>query len=1054
MSAAGAWQCGEANVVVPRTGAATEVREHIDAVAAAGGRVLVTGEPGVGKSWLCEELADAYRADDWIVARHHCWLGASDINRDDRVLTDVVIGSLLRQLEQIVPEATTNLRPRFAATEEALTAAVQECRVNRPRRRVLLIVDGLDHVDRVLGRSTNQQTDPSRLLVEQLAAIGLPPGVCMLIASQPGPHLTGAETAVGHLVQMPSMSWEEVHALATKQGLFTELGGAEPLDNDDERAIVDLVYDRSGGNALYATYLCRYATGTSPLNNNAAPSTVHDIVYRLTRVPDTATDIDAYYQHLLSALTDGQLFTIGTLAMCDFALSAEELGELVGPMIRPLVSAALAALAPVLNSQPGLGGLRIHHESFSRHILRDKDDVWVTSVRKSVAGWLAARGFFTDARAFRHLPELLARLDRYQELKELIEPGFVAEAIRAFQPPEALQRVVAIVARESETLLDWPTLITCVETRKSIDVYETESLPDTLVEYADVVVAILGPNVVADRLMYEGRPTFPPRWGLRLCRALDLAGAAAPWKAYIDAHDRESSRGHRTDSSDHDGTLPLAIQLGALRLRTQRGDIPSDLAEQVAEYLGIDHKASLDELVEVFIAGLPPGTMPAVAAAILDTVKAARVYLTLADLAAAGTPGLPEPAELARRAWALAPALDIAGYLNHGIPAADVLAGLGAPDLEAQLQSTTDAIVNNRAGNHDEVQRWLSLLALANAIDRAIPLRCAGQLAGVGFYRAWLRYAVATIGIAFDVEAGLTTAEDASTAVRIALADLAAVAHPFTGNPRACDLYSIHPLIHEVIETSLTVVRPSDLDTVLAHLIAIGDGTTTTTNFGLPEGGPLVTNDLLEILARVSDHIGVDSVHALMRVIRDRRRDSDTQYRITANFELATARICVAAGAKDEADGCWRRAGLFLASYGGHKDPTISEIIDSVQDLADVDVNAARRCLQKLVDLVYLVRQHTNGRGTSHFVNRWWEKAATIDPIAAGIDGADTLLAELGFEDSRAYTAHTSLLTGQLATADPIVLAALRLTTGTGWRDPTTDRKLLTRLAEELGNSR
>ncbi|GGL88585.1 NACHT domain-containing protein [Micromonospora yangpuensis] len=1043
----------EPAIVVPRAGATAEVRKHVDAVAPAGGRVVVTGEPGVGKSWLCEQLADTYRDEGWIVARHHCWLGATDINREERVLTDVVIGSLLRQLEQIVPEATSDLRPRFAATLEALTVAVQACRETRPGQSVLLIVDGLDHVDRVLGRRTSRKTDPSRLLVDQLAAIDLPPGVCMLIASQPGSHLANAAPAAGDLVQMPRMSWEEICTLATKHGLLTEPGGTEPLDDDDERAIVDLVHGRSGGNALYATYLCRYATRTSPLDDGAAPGTVKDIIHRLARVPDTATDIEAYYEYLLDAMTDDQLFAIGILALCDFALSADELGELLPPMVKTLLASALKTLAPVLNSQPGLGGLRIHHESLSRHILRGKDDEWVASIRESAAAWLAARGFFTDARAFRHLPELLARLDRYDELKELIQPGFVAESIRALQPPEALQRVVGIVARESEARLDWPTLITCVETRKSIDTYETESLTDSIVEYADVVVAIVGADVVAERLMYEGRPTFPSRWGLRLCESVDRAGAAAPWKAYIDARESESKRERSTYSSDGDGTLHLAIQLGALRLRNQRGDVPPDLAGQVAENLELDHDASLEDLVDVFTAGLPAGFMPDVAAAMTDPDKAARVYLALANLAAAGTPGLPDPADLARQAWGLAPALDIVGYLNHGIPAGDVLAGLGTIDLDADIQAATDAILGHCSANYGNIQRWLSLLTLAHALDRSIPLKYASQLAGVGFYRAWLRYAVATICVAEDVAAGLTTAEAASTAVLVALADLAAEAHPFTGDPRACDLYSIHSLVHKIVESSLIVVQTSDLDPVLAHLVAIGDGTTTTTNFGLPENGPLATNDLLEILSRVSDHIGVDATHALIKVIRDRRRDTNTQYSITAGFELATARICVAAGAKDEADECWRRACLLLASYGGHKDPTILEIIDSIHDIADVDIDAARACLEKLADLVYLVGQHTNGRGTSGFVTRWWEEAATIDPIAVGIDGADTLLAMLGFEDVRAYTAHTHLLETQVMAADPIVLAALRLTVGTGWRRPTTDLELLTRLANELGRS-
>ena len=1043
----------EPAVAVPRAGAAAEVRKHVDAVAATGGRVVVTGEPGVGKSWMCEQLADTYRDADWIVARHHCWLGATDINREERVLTDVVIGSLLRQLEQLVPEATTDLRPRFAATPEALGASVQACRDTQGQRKVLLIVDGLDHVDRVLGRRTSQQMDPSRLLVDQLAAIELPPGVCMLIASQPGPHLANAAPATDDPVQMPRMSWEEVRTLATKHGLLDGPNETQPLDEGDERAIVDLVHERSRGNALYATYLCRHATRISPLDaDDPAPITVNELVRRLGLVPDTATDVDAYYAHLLSGMTPDQEYAIGTLALCDFALSADELGEVL-PSVKPLLKAALATLAPVLKSQPGLGGLRIHHESFSRYILRDRDDEWVASIRGSAATWLAARGFFADARAFRHLPELLAHLDRYDELKELIQPGFVAEGIRALQPPEALVRVAGVVARESKARLDWPTLITCVETRKSIDTYETESLTDSIVEYADVVVSMVGADVVAERLMYDGRPTFPSRWGLRICQAIDRAGAAAPWKAYIDARESESKRERSTYSSDRDGTLHLAIQLGALRLRNQRGDIPPDLTEQVAENLELDHEASLEDLVGVFTAGLPAGFMPGIAAAMSDPDKAALVYLALADLAASGTPCLPDRTKLAREAWTLAPAADIISYLNHGIPAADVLAGLGTTDLEEDLQTATDAVLAGRTVDHDNVQRWLALLTLAHALDRTTPLRYASQLTGVGFYRAWLRYTVVTIGIADDVAAGSTTAEAASTAVLVALEDLAAEAKPFTGDPRACDLYSIHPLIHETIEHSLDVVQPGHLDLVLDRLIAIGDGTTTTTNFGLPANGPLTTNDLLEVLSRVSDHVGVDAIHALMRTIRGRRLDTNTQYGVTADFELATARICVAAGANDEADECWRRACLLLASYGGHKDPTISEIIDSIEDVAAVDIDTARACLAKLVDLVYLVRQHTDGRDTSHFVNSWWEKAATIDPTAAAIDGADTLLAEPGFEDGRADTAHTHLLENQITTADPVVLAALRLTVGIEWRRPSTDLELLSRLHGEAGVS-
>ena len=1046
----------EEAVAVRRTGAAAEVAKHIDEVTPVGGRVVVVGEPGVGKSWLCEQLADTYRGKGWIVARHHCWLGSGDANRDERVLTEVVIGSLLRQLEQAVPESTAGLMPRFAASAEALAAAVQKCRETRDQQQLLLIVDGLDHVDRVLGRVTNQQADPSQILVDQLASIDLPPGASLIIASQPGPHLVNANPAVstGGPVQMPRMSWNEVRSLASKHGLLEPPAGTDALEEGDERTIVHRVFARSGGNALYATYLCRHATRVSPLEaGDHAPVTVNDIVHRLDQLPVTAKDVDAYYSHLLSGMTDGQLYAIGTLALCDFALSADELGEVL-PGVRPLIQSALATLAPVLTTQPGVGGLRIHHESFSRHILRDQDADWIATIRGDAAAWLSARGFFADARAFRHLPDLLAHLDRYADLTALIKPGFVANAIETFQPPEALVKVISVVAHESQRRLDWPVLITCVETRKSIDTYENESLTDSIVEYADVIVSVVGAELVTERLMYEGRTTFEARWGLRICEAVDRAGAAAPWKAYMDAFEADSERGGTTYSSDRDGTLQLALQRGALRLRAQRRDYPAGFEEDIAEHLQYDHQASLPDLVRVFAAGLPAHLLVKIAAAMTDAEKAAQVYLTLADLSANGEPGLPAAAELAREAWTRAPGLSIDQYLRHGIPPADIAVGFGYTNLEDELLTATMAVLAGVSGKGDIVQRWLSLVTLAHAIDRTLPLKFLSQLSGVGFYRAWLRYAVSTVGIANDVATRAITPEAASSAVLVALGGVASESHsPFVGEPNASSLYFIHPLIHWVVENSLKVVRPTELDAVLEHLVSIGDGTTTVTNLGTPPNGPLTTNDLLGILSKVSQQIGVGAVHSLLAVIHQRHDATSAGYGESADFELATARICHDAGATREAVESWRRACQYLSSYGGHKDPTLSELTDSIHDIAAVDLNAARECLAKLVDLVYLVSQHTDGRDTSHYAERWWECAADIDPIAAALDGAHIFVHAVGLEDFRVQAAHRRLLTRHSAAGDPIALAALRLTMGEDSRQPSTDAELLVRLADELGAS-
>lgn len=1040
----------EADVAIARVGAVAEISKSIDGTVPAGGRVLVVGEPGVGKSWLCEELTKRYLSSGWLVARHHCWLGPSDDHLRERVLTEVVIGSLLDQLGQAVPEATQVLRPKFATSVDALGSVIENCRKAQPDKSVLLVVDGLDHVDRVAGRRTNQEKGPSHLLVETLSNLVIPAGVCLVIASQPGDHLEPAIPASGP-VQMPLMSRQEIEALAAKHGLFESPDGSGPVDSSDKNTIVALIHERSNGNALYATYLCRLALGASPLDDKGAPLTVKELIYRLELVPGATATVEGYYDYLRDAMTSDQRFATDALALCHFSLTPDELGELLGSPTKAFVLPALRALSPVLNTQPGLGGLRLHHESFSRHILRTIDDETATSIRQFIARWLESRGFLADSRAFRHLPDLLASLGEYDQLKALVGPHFVANGIRQFHSPEALQGALRVISREAEARLDWATLITCVEVRKAIDTYENDALADTVHDYADVIVDALGADLVAERLVYNGRPTFPPRWGLRVCEAADRAGAAAPWKAYIEGWETQRKAERSSYSSDRDGTLQVAAQLGALRLRAQRQDVDASLIPRIAEYLEGEHDASLADLVETFAAGLPADYMPQVALAMTDPANAAKTFLTLADLAANGTIGLPDPYDLARQAWELDPSLDIIGYLSHGVAPHDVLAGLGVGDLEAELNDATDVVLEERTAAEPSVSRWHALLTLAQAIDPALVLKAGAKLSGVGFYRAWLRYTVTTMGIAGEVRTGVLTSEAASNTVVVALADLVAEAKPFTGKPRACDLNFIHPLIHRVIENSLTVVRESDLDTVLDHLIAVSEGTTTTSNFLLGENGPLTTNDLLAILGRVSHHVGISAVHALLAVIREGRKNDHTGYSQQAAFELEMARICTQAGAVGEARECWNRAADLLVTYGGHKDPTLSEIVASIQDIEDL--SGARARLAKLVDLVYLVRQHTDGRDTSHYVTQWWEIAASVDPVSAARDAADLYLDTIGFEDARAEAAQTHLLQNHRTTADPAALAALRLTTSISWRSPAVDLEILSRLATERGTS-
>lgn len=1043
----------EAVLAVARAGATATLDTQIDSAAQPGGRVVLVGEPGAGKSWLSQQVADAHRAGDWITARHHCWLGETDTDRSQRVLVDVVIGSLLNQLELQAPDAVAGIRPRFTATAETLAKALRDCRTKHPDKQILLIVDGLDHIDRVRGRNIGGGVaDPARAVVDQLAGIDLPEGTCLVIASQPGTHLDNANPTGGTPIQMPRMSTEELASLAARHQVLKDPETGTPVTEPDQQTIVDLLDARSNGNALYATYLCRHAIGASPLGpTTAAPATVAEVIERLQHVPDTANDLDAYYQHLLSSLTDGELQAVGALAVCDFALTKDELGQ-VFPAFEPLLEGALATLAPVLVSLPGAGGLKVHHESLSRFIRRDKPEAWSNHIRQSAADWLRGEGFFNDTRAFRNLPQLLADLGQYDELAALIDRDFVSNSIAQLQPPEAIKHVLTTVAGEAEKCRDWKTLITCVEALRAVGVYANESLPDTLVEYADVVVRLLGADTVAERLMYEGRTSFPARWGLNLCEAVDRAGVPAPWDAYLAARKREAETDNTHYGAESDDRLHLSEQLGHLRQRFDTGRTID--TTKLAKHFD-DHGAQppLDQLVEVFASVVPAGDLLSAARAMTNDLNAATVLITLADFATTGTHHLPAAANLAREAATRAPAAYVISYLDLGIPADALLALLALPDLQAELHTATQTVLNDLMAERPEhVRRWLDLLRLAHATDPHVPLAISSDISGPGFYRAWLRFAVDTVGLDEDTANGKTIPEAASTTVRVALEQLANQADCFTGSPRAVDLWSIHHLIHEVVERALLLVRPNDLGEVLVHLTTIGENTTASL-MGMAEGGPLATNDLLAILSRVADRIGIEPIHKLLPAIRSNRYDASTMYSVIADFDIETARICLDAGDRAEAHACWERAAALLCTYGGHKDSTIYEFIDATKDIAAVDIDQGRAALARVQDATYLAADHSDGRGTSQAPANWWRQAADLDPIAAATSAANTLIREYGYEDYLADTTHTQLLETHTSTADPIALAALRLTAGLDWRQPTTDLAVLTRIQAEVGTS-
>ncbi|WP_318205842.1 hypothetical protein [Streptomyces sp. SCL15-4] len=926
-------------------------------------------------------------------------------------------------------------------------------------------MDGIDHVSRVLGHSSGGAfggpVDPAACLVEELTSLSLPPGVVLVLASQPGPHLEAVDAQAARLT-VPPLDRAELGALAERLGVLSALApSAAGLGAaTDTEAAVTLIEERSRGNALYATYLCRQAVGPAPgLGTPLAPGAVGDPLERLRAVPSSAHDLDDYYAYLLRALTVEQRYAASTLAVCDFAVSADELGEIF-PMPAMMIGAALSRVAPIIAQQPGIGGLKIHHESFSRFVRRTEGDSrWVDQVRAQAAQWLSQRGFFTDARAFRHLPELLSALGRDEDLALLIGPDFLSRAIAGLQPPQAIVHTLAVVAQRAAARCDWLTLVRCIELSRARSTYEEEGLPGSLVPYADVLVALSGADHVAASLLYEGAPTLSARWGLQLCAAVDRAGFAAPWEAYLTARDKD-----RGGKSGHDGSAGneavfLAELRGRIRLpghgtdqRESPEGHPLTLAQRVARFLDQEALDSPEPALGVLLDCLGAELLLESAALIERPERRAALLLHLADAHDGAGGILPSARTLAVAVWASAPC-GLRRLLDRGVPVADLAEEVfRGDDVTTVLQEATHAVLTGRYGDLSRpVSRWLELLEVAQAADPQAPTRLLALLDGEGFYRAWLRFTVTTLGLGRDVDAGRISAERASTAVRVALEQLAQHAAPFTGQPNASELGDIHRLVRQVLHEAVALLRGNDVALGIASLQTVSHGTTTSL-MGMAGSGPLITTELLSLLAHSVGQAGSDIIHELMRTLRTAQADSRSMYAEDADFELEMARVSLACDDPDEAQRCWERAAHYMGAYGGHKDITIEELLEPLPQLVQADPVQARVRLARTQPLVYLVAECTDGRGTAGTPQEWWRLLAGLDPRAAAQLAAQVLLTEPGLPDARVDAAHQQLLAMQANTADPVVLAALRIAAGSRGRNLDADVVLLGQLADLPGD--
>lgn len=922
--------------------------------------VALVGPPGSGKSWELTELADTLQGSGRLVARHYCYLEPGDPDTERRVTTNVLFGNLIAELIAADPELASAKERTYAASAGELDAILRAAVRKYAPEPVVLVVDGIDHISRVLADSdtlAREDTD----IVEELAALTLPAGTRLVIGSQPGPHLR-ALAGVGTEVTMPPWGPGEVWHLAQRHSLDTELAQA----GADDAGVRLLLAERSEGNPLYATFLVR------GLLDVVRRGSIEPVEW-LRAAPAISGDIANYYAHLYTVA--GDVRTVADLlGMIDFSVTEAELRDIVGPLAGRRVPESLDRLRPILVDVAGQGGVRIFHESFRRFVVQRfrEEGHPLSDVLDPVAAWLTGLGFFRSSKAYRHLLPVLRRADRIADLLGWVGADFVSESFGWGHPRPAIEANLAAATESAAAEQRWPDLVRCSELWRALYTAFEGPLHDPAA-YWLTFLRVFDADAVAERLVYDGRPTLDKHLGLVICSATDDAGGVAPWGEYLDLPPAPFGSEERGGTDLHWVGQVLAAQFhGRVRLRGFRtaatwltdmvSEHPESMPSAIADPLGDRLDRSLSE-----DGGTPPEWEAGLPDELLEASLLARSRrLRRADDHAGA-------AAAAERAAGIAPRLPVvAEALRSG--AASLPPGFVVPDageIDIGLAGTRNPLEGSA------LETWVDTVSVLAAVDPDRLEILEREVSRGGWYRSWLQFVIAVSRAEARIR---VDPEAASRAAAVAFRLLTVDADPYLGRPRAMDLALLRAVVRRSIERGLAALRTdSDWDVAIGSLDAVASGTG---RAGLLSA-PILPESVGEMLEPYAERLAVrERVKAAVEARVREAEERGEYFSNHADIELAAARAIAGTGDREAALAHWRSAVVYLAAYGYRKDVTLYQLLEALPAF-QADAETSLDYLERLDPLALAVVEHTDGRSTRHLPNACIRALARVDAAAA-----------------------------------------------------------------------
>ena len=513
-------------------------------------RLVVTGEPGTGKSWLIENLKSDL--SDTTIIRHYCYTTLSEESEifKKRVSKNAMIGSLIAQLEREIG--------RFEIQEKKYASDIDSLneRLNQVDKKVLLIIDGIDHVWRTYQRVNGYLSEKEETILEIINQISSTnPNVSILVLSQPIDQLSILTT------------FEKIELVPIDESFVIQSLQKQKIKNIriSEAPLSRLVLQKSNGNALY----CKYIIDSISKKFEDAERILNDF-------PVYDNNLETYYTYLLSTLRENEDVCY-ILCGADYSFSKLELEGITGN--GDFVTGTLKSLSPVLRFSQNYG-YNIYHESFKRFLINHLRSNGVDinkKVYKPLIEWYKEKNFFEDNKAYSHLLKLYFEVEDYKSILDTIDFDFISKSLFFGRPLKHISNNIFI---QSASLEFGGSLEQCIiinEQKKDIDKFDYID-PDIWYSYCRALKSIYGQSCIDQFLWNEKKDLLELKdlYQIYIKFALDTEGETH-WDLFP-----------KDDLSNNDKLIPnIAIKLLDLK-DYKRFDELSILGFKECDYETID----------------------------------------------------------------------------------------------------------------------------------------------------------------------------------------------------------------------------------------------------------------------------------------------------------------------------------------------------------------------------------------------------------------------------------------------------------------------------------